>query len=124
MIGSDCRLSQLGQGHPHPRAYGTFPRVLGHYSRDEGVLDLATAIYKMTALPARRLGLPDRGLLRVGNRADITIFDPATVEDQATFEAPHQYPSGIPYVIVNGVITVEEGTYRDVRAGVILRGPG
>ena len=124
MVGSDGRLSQLGQGHPHPRAYGTFPRVLGHYSRDEGVLDLATAIYKMTGLPARRLGLTDRGLLRVGSRADITIFDPATVEDQATFEAPHQYPSGIPYVIVNGVITVEEGTYRDVRAGVILRGPG
>jgi dihydroorotase/N-acyl-D-amino-acid deacylase len=124
MVGSDGRLSQPGKGHPHPRAYGTFPRVLGHYSRDEGVLPLATAIYKMTGLPARRLGLTDRGLLREGYRADITIFDPAAVNDDACFAEPHQYPSGIPYVIVNGQVTVDGGEYRDVRAGQILRGPG
>jgi dihydroorotase/N-acyl-D-amino-acid deacylase len=124
MIASDGRLSQPGKGHPHPRAYGTFPRVLGHYSRDEGVLPLELAIHKMTGLPARRLGLTDRGRLAIGNWADITIFDPATVNDDATFAAPHQYASGIPYVIVNGVLTVDEGEYRDARAGRILRGPG
>ncbi len=124
MVASDGRLSQPGKGHPHPRAYGTFPRVLGRYSRDEGVLKLETAIHKMTGMPAQRLDLYERGILKEGNRADITIFNPKTVKDDATFEAPHQYPSGIEYVIVNGVITVDEGEYKDVRAGRVLRGPG
>ncbi len=121
MVASDGRLSQPGNGHPHPRAYGTFPRVLGHYVRDKQVLPLETALYKMTGMPADRMGLNDRGYLREGYFADITIFDPATVADQSTFEAPHQYPSGIDYVFVNGVKVVDKGEYVDKRAGRVLR---
>ncbi|MBW3555125.1 MAG: amidohydrolase family protein, partial [Gemmatimonadetes bacterium] len=121
MVASDGRLTQPGEGHPHPRWYGTFPRVLGHYVREEGVLGWADAIRKMTSLPADLLGLGDRGVLRGGAYADVTIFDPAAVDDRATFQAPHQYPAGIPYVIVNGVVTVDGGEYRDARAGRTLR---
>lgn len=121
MIASDGRLTQPGEGHPHPRWYGTFPRVLGHYVRDEGVLGWAEAVRKMTSLPADLLGLEDRGVLREGAFADIVVFDPATVVDRATFQAPHQYPAGIPYVIVNGVVTVDGGEYRDLRPGRTLR---
>ena len=123
MIASDGRLSEPGKGHPHPRAYGTFPRVLGHYVREEKVLTLSQALYKMTTLPAQRMGLKDRGTLKVGNYADITIFNPQTIKDQSTFENPHQYPTGIPYVLVNGRIVVDRGVYKDVRAGKILRKP-
>lgn len=123
MIASDGRLSEPGKGHPHPRAYGTFPRVLGHYVREEKVLTLSQALYKMTALPAQRMGLKDRGNLKVGNYADITIFNPQTIKDQSTFENPHQYPVGIPYVLINGRIVVDRGVYKDVRAGKILRKP-
>lgn len=123
MVASDGRLSQPGQGHPHPRAYGTFPRVLGYYVREKKVIPLQLAIYKMTGLPAKRLGLKDRGLLQTGYFADITIFDPNTVKDEATFESPHQYPTGIPFVVVNGKITVKNGEYVDARAGQVLRGP-
>jgi N-acyl-D-aspartate/D-glutamate deacylase len=121
MIASDGRLSQPGKGHPHPRAYGTFPRVLGHYSRDKQLLPIETAIHKMTGMPAQRMGLTDRGLLKEGYFADITIFDPATVADQSTFEAPHQYPKGILYVLVNGKAVVDAGNYVDVRSGKVLR---
>lgn len=121
MIGSDGRLSQLGQGHPHPRAYSTFPRVLGHYVREKKVLDLQTAIYKMTGLPAKRMGLTDRGLLKEGNWADVVIFDPNTIIDKATFEDPHQYPEGIHFVIINGKIVVEKGEYHDLKAGKVLK---
>ena len=121
MIASDGRLNELGQGHPHPRAYGTFPRVLGHYSRDEKVIPLETAIYKMSGLPAKNFNIEKRGVLQEGNFADITIFDAATVIDKATFEAPHQYPAGIHFVIINGKITVEGTQYHDVRAGKALR---
>lgn len=124
MIASDGRLSQPGKGHPHPRAYGTFPRVLGHYVREEKILSLEQAIYKMTGLPAMRMGLKDRGLLKQDYFADIVIFDPNTVIDKATFESPHQYPYGIPYVIINGALTVDKGAYVDKRAGKVLRGPG
>ena len=122
MIASDGRLTPFGKGHPHPRAFGTFPRVLGKYVREDKVLDLPTAIHKMTALPAKRMGLTDRGTLAVGNYADITIFDPVTIIDKADFQNPHQYPEGISYVIINGQIVVQKGQYFDVRAGKVLRG--
>ena len=121
MIGSDGRLSRPGDGHPHPRAYGTFPRVLGVYARDAGVLPLETAVFKMTGQPARRLGLRDRGVVREGAFADITIFDPRTVADRATFENPHQYPIGIDYVIVNGRLAVDGGRFLHTTAGRVLR---
>jgi dihydroorotase/N-acyl-D-amino-acid deacylase len=123
MIASDGRLSQPGDGHPHPRAYGTFPRVIGRYVRDERVLTLEQAIHKMTGMPAARLGVRDRGILRVGAFADVVVFDPATVADRATFTEPHQYPVGINYVIVNGKLAVDGGKFSDVRAGRVLRRP-
>ncbi len=121
MIASDGRLTRPGEGHPHPRWYGTFPRVLAHYVRERGVLTLEEAVRKMTSLPARRLGLDDRGVLREGAFADLVAFDPDRVADRATFEDPHQYPEGIPWVIVNGVVAVEDGRYLDLRPGRVLR---
>ncbi len=121
MVASDGRLSQPGKGHPHPRAYGTFPIVLGEYTREKGVLDLPTAVYKMTGLPAKRLGFQERGMIKEGYIADITIFDPATVNAQSTFEEPHQYPAGIPYVMVNGQLAVDEGEYKPVLAGKVVK---
>jgi dihydroorotase/N-acyl-D-amino-acid deacylase len=120
MIASDGRLSRPGDGHPHPRAYGTFPRVLGRYVREERVLELEDAVRKMTSMPAARLGLQGRGVLAVGSYADIVIFDPTTIADRATFAAPHQYPVGIDYVIVNGKLAVDGGRFRDVRAGRVV----
>lgn len=105
----------------HPRAYGTFPRVLGRYVRELGVLSEAEAIHKMTALPADRMGLVDRGRIAPGRFADITIYDPATVSDRATFDAPHQFAAGIAYVLVNSRIALENGVPTDVRAGHVLR---
>jgi dihydroorotase/N-acyl-D-amino-acid deacylase len=124
MIASDGRLSRPGDGHPHPRAYGTFPRVLGRYVREQRLLPLPLAVHKMTGLPAARLGLRDRGVLRAGAMADVVVFDGATVRDQATFEAPHQYPVGIPTVIVNGVVAVDGGVPTGARAGRVLRRAG
>lgn len=121
MIASDGRLSEPGVGHPHPRAYGTFPRVLGHYVRETKTLTMADAIYKMTALPALSFGVTNRGYLRKGYKADITIFDPVTVRDRATFEAPHQYPEGIEYVVVNGKLAVDQGVFKGLKAGEVLR---
>jgi dihydroorotase/N-acyl-D-amino-acid deacylase len=123
MIASDGRLSQPGDGHPHPRAYGTFPRVLGYYVREKKLLTLEEAIHKMTQLPALRMGLKDRGAIVKDYYADIVIFNPATVKDKSTFEKPHQYPEGILYVIVNGVITVDNGIFTSNRAGKVLYGP-
>jgi N-acyl-D-amino-acid deacylase len=120
-IASDGRLSALGVDQPHPRWYGTFPRVLGVYVRERGVLTLEEAVRKMTSLPADRLGLTDRGRIAEGAWADLVLFDPATVVDKATFEQPHQYPEGIPYVFVNGVPVVDDGTFTDQRPGVMLR---
>jgi len=120
-IASDGRLVVPGDGHPHPRWYGTFPRVLGEYVRERGVISLPEAVRKMTSLPADRLGLDDRGRIAEGKKADLVIFDPATVIDRSTFQEPHQYPDGIPWVVVNGVITVEDGAYLDVRPGRVLR---
>jgi N-acyl-D-amino-acid deacylase len=106
-------------GKPHPRAFGSFPRVTGHYVR-EGVLRLEEAIRKMTSFTAQTYGLMDRGLLRPGLAADITIFDPEKIEDTATFENPIQYPKGIEYVVVNGKVSVEGGKHTGERAGRIL----
>jgi N-acyl-D-amino-acid deacylase len=104
-------------GRPHPRLYGSFPRVLGRYCRELGLLRLEEAVYKMTGLPAATFGLRDRGRLAPGYAADITIFDPATILDNATFEEPEQYPVGIDYVIVNGAVTLSQGNYTGATAG-------
>ncbi|MCB0461373.1 MAG: D-aminoacylase [Flavobacteriaceae bacterium] len=121
MVASDGRLVKLGDGHPHPRWYGTFPRVLGHYVREKGVLTLKEAIYKMTALPAKNIGLKDRGVLKENMKADITIFDPQTIIDKGTFEKPHQYPEGIHYVLVNGQLAVDNKEFKNIKAGNVLR---
>jgi N-acyl-D-amino-acid deacylase len=115
---------ELGRGQPHPRSYGTFPRILGRYVRDEKVLSLPDAIRKMTSLAAAQMKIADRGTLKEGFFADIVIFDPRTVADTATFEKPHQYPVGIDTVIVNGVVTVRNGQHTGAHAGRALFGPG
>ncbi|OGD45565.1 hypothetical protein A3K69_08400 [Candidatus Bathyarchaeota archaeon RBG_16_57_9] len=109
---------------PHPRFYGTFPRVLGRYARERGVLHLSEAVRKMTSLPAQILGLRDRGLIATGSCADITVFDPETVIDRADFapaEATMRYPEGITHLVVNGVVTMRDGEHTGARAGVVLR---
>lgn len=121
MVASDGGLARPGQGHPHPRSYGTFPRVLGHYVRGEKTITLELALAKMTSIPADRLGLTDRGYIKEGMQADISIFDPETVDEGGTFEDPHHYPVGIPYVIVNGRITVDGSEMTEERAGEVLR---
>jgi N-acyl-D-aspartate/D-glutamate deacylase len=121
MVASDGRLTNLNEGWPHPRWYGTFPRVLGTYVREKGLIDLSTALGKMTVMPADRLGLTNRGRLKVGNIADITVFDANTITDNSKFTDPHHYPSGIKYVLVNGVITIEDGAMTNNRAGQLLR---
>jgi dihydroorotase/N-acyl-D-amino-acid deacylase len=123
MIGSDGTVLKYGAGVPHPRSYGTFPRILGVYVREKKVLPLEEAIRKMTSLPAQRMNLPDRGLLRPGMIADLVIFDPNRIIDRATFTDPHQYPDGIEYVFVNGKLVVERGAMTKERPGRALRGP-
>ena len=124
MIGSDSIPLFEGEGDkpgkPHPRAYGTFPRVLGEYARDRHLFPLETAVHKMTGMPAARLRLRDRGLVREGYAADLTVFDPATVKDDATFAEPHRYPSGIPYVVVNGAVVVDSGRMTPAGTGRLL----
>ena len=110
-------------GKPHPRGYGNFVKVLGKYVREEGLLTLEEAVRKMTSMPAQKLGLLDRGLLRVGAWADVVIFDPEKVASKATYLNPRQFPVGVNVVIVNGVITVEEGKHTEARAGKVLRRP-
>ena len=121
MIASDGRLVEPGDGHPHPRWYGTFPRVLGVYSREKKVIPLEVAIQKMTMMPADRLGLKERGRLKENTFADIVVFNPETVADKSTFQNPHQYPVGIDFVMVNGVLAVDAGEFVDARSGVVLR---
>jgi len=123
-IATDGTVSKFGEGSPHPRSYGTFPRVLGHYVREEKVLTLEDAVRKMSSLPAGRMGLKDRGRVAEGTWADLVVFDPATVADKATFQNPHQYPEGIPYVIVNGVPVVDSGKWSGAGPGQVLRRPG
>src|SRR5687767_4322784 len=114
----------LSGGRSHPRGWGTYPRILGRYVREEKLMSLETAIHKMTGMSATKVGLQQRGLLREGYFADITIFDPKTVIDRATFEQPHQYPVGIDFVIVNGQLEVDNGQRTPALAGRVLRGPG
>ncbi len=121
MIASDGRLNRLGDAVPHPRAYGTFPRVLGKYVREDKVLTLEQAVRKMTSMPATRLGLTDRGCLREGCAADVTIFSAQQVRDVGTYADPHHYPEGIPWVIVNGVPVVDNGAFTTARPGKVLR---
>jgi N-acyl-D-amino-acid deacylase len=127
-IGSDGAAIRtegpLAAGNPHPRYYGTFPRVLGRYVREEHVLTLEDAIRKMTSENAAKAFQWDRGLLRPGMWADVTVFNPDTIIDRATFEKPHQYSEGIEYVIVNGTLVLEHGRHTGARPGVILYGPG
>jgi N-acyl-D-amino-acid deacylase len=106
---------------PHPRAYGTFPRYLGHYVRELGVLSLEECVAHLTARPAARLRLPDRGLVREGYRADLVLFDPATVAAGATFAEPRTLPTGIPHVLIDGRFVVEDGRRTDVLAGRSVR---
>ena len=124
MIGSDgSSISPEGEAlasKPHPRFYGTYPRILGRYCRDEHIMPLSEAIRKMTGAPAARLGLKDRGLLRAGLKADVVVFDPATVADRATFDDPHQFPDGFEYVIVNGQIAVTPDGHTGALAGRVL----
>lgn len=125
MIGSDASsladYGLLSRGKPHPRNFGTFPRVLGKYSRDEGVISLEKAIHKMTGLPAWRFGLAGKGLIREGMDGDITIFDPDRIIDKATFLNPFQYPEGIDKVIVAGKIVIDDGKHTGIRVGQVLK---
>ena len=114
----------LGQSHPHPRAYGTFPRILAKYVREEKVLTLEDAIRKFSALPAQRMRLTDRGVLKAGMWADVVIFDPATVRDRATFDDPNQLSEGMEYVLVNGVPVIDQGKMTGALPGRVLRGAG
>lgn len=123
-IGSDGPLSVFGVGVPHPRQYGTFARVLGYYVRERGIITLEEAIRKMTAATAQRLGIRDRGILREGFYADVTVFDAENIRDLATFEDPHQYAKGVEFVLVNGVIVVNDGVHTGERPGKVIYGPG
>jgi dihydroorotase/N-acyl-D-amino-acid deacylase len=114
----------LGQEHPHPRAYGTFPRILRKYVREEKKLRLEDAIRKFSALPAQRMRLSDRGVLKAGLWADIVVFDPQTITDRATFESPNQLSEGMQYVLVNGVPVIDGGKPTNALPGKVLRGPG
>jgi dihydroorotase/N-acyl-D-amino-acid deacylase len=114
----------LSEDMVHPRVYGSFPRILGRYVRQHGVLSLEQAIRKMTSLPAQRVGLLDRGILRPGMAADIAVFDPETIIDRATFADPHQYSEGVEYVFVNGKLVLDGGEITRERPGRGLRGPG
>jgi N-acyl-D-amino-acid deacylase len=122
MIGSDGL--PLPTGKPHPRLYGTFPRVLGRYARELRLFSLEEAVRKMTSLPARKHHLRERGELRPGWFADLCLFDPETVVDRGTYQDPRQYPDGIPYVIVNGVLVVDGGAHTGAHAGRVLRHGG
>lgn len=125
MVGSDswslAPEGVLSRGKPHPRFYGTYPRILGKYVREQNVLTLEDAIRRMTSFPATRFGLRDRGLISEGMWADITIFNPEIILDQASYEAPHQYPIGIEYVIVNGHLAIDNGQLTGMRSGQVLR---
>src|SRR5579883_2559015 len=123
MIASDGEVPQFNVAAPHPRSYGTFSRVLARYVRERHVITLEDAVHKMSGLPAQRTKLYDRGLIRPGMKADIAVFDPATVEDKATFEKPHQYAVGYKWVLVNGKVIVENDQLTTERPGRVLYGP-
>ena len=125
MIGSDgasiAPTGKAAETRPHPRLYGCCPRVLSHYCRERGIFDLPTAVRKMTGTPADQAGIGDRGRIARGKKADIAVFNAATVKDEATFDDPHQYASGISYVVVNGQVVVENGEHTGARPGRVLR---
>src|SRR5699024_8894466 len=121
MTCSDGGLVEFGSGVPHPRNYGTFPRKIRKYVKEKKVLDLPAAIRSMTSLTAKVYGLPQRGVLREGSIADITIFDLDRIEDQATFQNPHQYSKGVDYVWVNGVLAVDDGRLTNEHGGVVIK---
>ncbi len=123
MIASDGGVVPFGQGVPHPRNYGTFVRVLGRYVRERQVLSLEDAVRKMTSLPANRLGLRDRGVIRPGMKADLAVFDPAVIADRATFLEPHQYAVGVSHVVLNGRLALADGKLTGDRPGRVLYGP-
>ena len=122
--GAYAPYGPLSASSPHPRGYGSFPRVLGHYVRERGAMPLETAVHKMSGLPARKLGLADRGVLRAGAVADVVVFDPDRVADRATFDDPHQYPEGIGHVVVSGVHTIRDGEQTGRMGGRAVRGAG
>jgi N-acyl-D-amino-acid deacylase len=124
MHASDGAVQVKGEGIPHPRNYGTFPRVIGHYVRKRGVIPLEEAVRKMTSLPAQTLRLKERGIIREGLYADLTIFDRHTFEDKSTFSNPHQYSQGLMYVIVNGELVIEKGKHTGSLPGMVLYGFG
>ncbi len=124
MIGSDGEIQVYGQGFPHPRSYGTFPRVISLYCQERKAIGLEQAIQKMTSLPARAFDLDKRGLLKVGYFADIVVFDPKEFRDEATYEQPHRYPTGLHLVMVNGQIVFYQGEMKSVLPGKILKGKG
>ena len=122
--GAYAPYGPLSGSSPHPRGYGTFPRLLGHYVRDRKAMALEAAVHKISGLPAGKLGLADRGVLRVGAVADVVVFDPGSVADRATFDDPHQYPVGIPHVVVCGVHTIRDGEQTGRMGGRAVRGSG
>jgi dihydroorotase/N-acyl-D-amino-acid deacylase len=125
MVGTDSGTTTVSgpfsRGKPHPRHYGTYPKILELYVRKEKVIRLETAIRKMTSFPAQRFGILNRGLLKAGMKADITIFDPKEVQDNSSYQSPHQFPTGIPYVVVNGKMVIDRGDYTGKKAGITLR---
>ena len=128
LVGSDgpcvAPYGITGQGKPHPRLYGTFPRLIGHYGRDLGLLSLPQVVYKMTGGAAKALGMADRGVLREGHAADLVLFDAEKIIDRARYDDPHQYPVGIDTVIVNGAVVIEKGEHSGALPGRLLRRRG
>jgi N-acyl-D-amino-acid deacylase len=124
MIGSDgssmAPPEEPARSRPHPRSYGTFPRVLGHYARDRRLFDLPTAVRKMTSMPADQVGIRDRGRIARGKKADLVVFDPPAVRDEATFDDPHRFPTGLLHVLVNGAVVVEGGRHTGTRPGRVV----
>ena len=120
IVASDGFVIELDQQKPHPRSYGTFPRVLSKYVREQEIISVESAVRKMTSNPAKRLGLKDRGTLAVGSCADIVVFDPIEIQDAATFERPHQYAKGIKFLVINGVLAIDDGEFTGEMAGEFI----